>query len=51
MENNLTTHEQKPITGSIKNQIVAQDLEDERKKCNFNQAELTESWFGGKDKL
>lgn len=39
-----------PRLGSIKNKIVASDLEDERKKLNFNQTELTHFLFGGKAK-
>lgn len=51
MESNTTAKDTpKPRPGSIKNKIIASDLEEERLKANFNQAELTESWFGGKDK-
>ena len=39
-----------PRMGSIKNKIVASDLEDERKKCNFDQQELTHLLWGGKEK-
>ena len=50
MESNQTVQDSKPRQGSIKNKIVAQDLEEERLKANFNAQELTMSWFGGKDK-
>jgi hypothetical protein len=35
--------------GSIKNKIVASDLEEERNKCNFNKDELTDILFGGRE--
>jgi Acyl-coenzyme A oxidase N-terminal len=37
-----------PRMGSIKNKIVASDLEEERKKCNFDQKELSTLIWGGK---
>ena len=36
-----------PRMGSIKNKIVASDLEEERKKCNFDQKELSTLLWGG----
>ena len=39
---------QPPRMGSIKNKIVASDLEEERKKCNFDQKELATLLWGGK---
>lgn len=36
-----------PRTGSIKNKIVAADLEEERKKCYFDQKEMTLLVWGG----
>ena len=52
MESNKVSKEiAKPRPGSIKNKIVASDLEEERLKSNFNGQELTESWFGGKQAL
>ncbi|CDW75768.1 acyl-coenzyme a oxidase [Stylonychia lemnae] len=38
-----------PRTGSIKNKIVASDLEEERKNLNFDQMELTEFLYYGKE--
>ena len=35
-------------TGSVRNNRVSPDLQEERDKCNFNQAELTEILYGGK---
>ncbi len=34
--------------GSIKNKIVSSDLEEERKKCDFDQSQLTHFLHGGK---
>lgn len=36
-------------TGSIKEKRVSPDLLEERAKCNFNQEELTEIIYGGKE--
>ena len=36
-----------PRLGSIKNKVVASDLEEERKKCNFDQKELSTHIWGG----
>ena len=36
-----------PITGSIKNKIVAQDLLEERKKVNFDAKELSQIIWNG----
>jgi hypothetical protein len=36
-----------PRLGSIKNKIVAEDLIEERAKCNFDQKELTIALYGG----
>ena len=35
-----------PRMGSIKNKIVSSDLEDERKKCGFDQKELSHYIWG-----
>jgi hypothetical protein len=37
--------------GSIKNKIVASDLEDERAHCNFDQKELTLKLFKDQESL
>ena len=37
--------------GSIKNKVVASDLEDERKQCNFDLQELTHFVWGGADEF
>ena len=39
-----------PRQGSIKNKIVASDLEEERKNCNFDQKELAQLVWGGKER-
>jgi len=36
-----------PRTGSIKDKVVAPDLLEERKKCNYDQAELSAYLWGG----
>lgn len=38
-----------PRMGSIKNKVVASDLEDERKNRNFDQQELTHLFWNGAD--
>lgn len=35
------------IAGSVKNKVVASDLKEERKKCNFDQMELKVFLGGG----
>ena len=40
-----------PRMGSIKNNIVASDLEDERKKCDFDRTELSHAIWGGPEEL
>ena len=40
------TSTQAPRPGSIKNRVVASDLEEERLKANFNSTELSEAWWG-----
>lgn len=35
-------------TGSIKDKVVAADLQEERDKCNFNQKDLTIFLYDGK---
>lgn len=34
------------VMGSIKNKIVAKDLQDERNNCNFDRAELKTFLYG-----
>jgi hypothetical protein len=37
----------KIIAGSVKNKVVSSDLEEERKKCTFDQLELKVILGGG----
>jgi Ser-tRNA(Ala) deacylase AlaX len=39
------------VGGSIKDRVVAQELIDERAKCDFDQQELQELLHGGKEML
>jgi hypothetical protein len=36
-----------PTLGSIKNKIVASDLAEERKNCNFDQEEMSKHLWNG----
>ena len=40
---------EKIIPGSVKNKIVASDLQEERDKCTFDQQELRVLMYGGPD--
>ncbi len=40
-------NKQPPTLGSIKNKIVASDLAEERKRCNFDQPEMTKLLWNG----
>lgn len=40
-----------PTLGSIKNKIVASDLAEERKNCNFDQEEMSKHLWNGQSDL